>query len=528
MRTDGTDGEGFERILVGKSDAGVVLRSPETEDAQHIDRIANHKAPESEKDKQSLLEIERNQVSTLNQHNSFDSVYESDNLLDMATLGLSEIMGRALINALPNLVKGLINLSAGIVLNQVSTQETNAQYGMSLIFRPLLVQPFFYSCQTLLMIAASQYLGEAIHINKVKVVFAQMAGVYLFYMVLLYLPIAYCQDFVLVWFGIRPELASGVKLMLLKVYAADLLEGLAVIVAGFCYSQKIEKIFILINWGSALLAVPPTLVLLKYGYAFDGWLIGNTLFFVFQLTGSIYVFLTQTNPETRGIPDFSEILHDLVDRCKNVLLFFFAAIVEALAWEIGTSFNALGNSSADIAAYSSVLNLSSFISNISHGSIITPRTYFNQLLGASHPRSAKRIATKMSISGFLIALVIGICLFSFNEQIADVFASNQAEHRALLVQLLVFYSILVQADMHYPGVALLCRSTNHVLFSSAVYAIISIGLHACLCYYLRYIYLTASCVHFFLAQYGTLFLSNAVCLAKVLAYDWRHVALINK
>ena len=215
----------------------------------------------------------------------------------------------------------------------------------------------------------------------------------------------------------------------------------------------------------------------------------------------------------------SEVWEGLPTFANNTLIFWVSSLFEWLSWEIGTLANALSNDKRQIAAYGSIINIVYMIFDISYGFMTVGRTRVNYLIGNGMFTAAKKMGIIVICSEGILGGVFGLLLYVLRYQVAGLYTSHDEGQLEFTVSLLALYSFFVQADMHYNTATMLARSTNHVAFSTLLFAVCSVLVNACLCGLLRTADWT-DCRHFFIAMYTCLLAAVLLILAKVLAFDW--------
>ena len=443
----------------------------------------------------------------------------------MALLMLS-LIPRGVWVGLTYLSNSILLVLGYVILNKRGETDTQAAFGIYLMLRAIGYSAFFYGISQKMAIAASQSFGQGTEMAVCRRYFTQTFFLYCTYLFCLYIPFVLFSRSILQAVNLTEDIASGYYAIAVKNLPSDVLYAAQTFLMEYCYAQKIEGIFLVMNWLSMAVSAALALVLSAYlDEGFDGWIIGRTLFYTLNTVTFLVVYFTKTHPQSRGFCTLREAMKGYRDFIKDALIFWIGNVFEWSGWEISGYFNALSHDNDQISAFSSVMNVVYIAIDIGLGFLVVGRTRVNLLLGAGLTTSAKKVGFMVLLAGLCTAFLMGLVIYLAKELIADMYASHNARERDFLLHLLLLYRFFITCDMSFVSIVTMMRSTNNTILCTATCISLCIVGNFTACWYMR-TYLDTDCTHIFTSMYTAGLTAMTICGARLLFMDWSKVALI--
>ena len=437
-----------------------------------------------------------------------------------------DLVWRSLIIALTFTSTSLLSTFAFYILNKNNENDKQAAFGIYLMMRCLLYSSFFYGAALKMSLAASQSIGRGDDFAQSKKFLTQATLMYIFYMLIAYLPYLFFSRQVLRLLGISTFIASGYYDIAWKALLGDFFDCVQLFLMQFCCSQRIESIFSLLTWINLATSVCLILVLdLIYGLSLDGWIIGRTAFYFMNAAAFFFIYMTQTDKDSRGFCSIPVAMKNFNLFLIDGLTYWLGNMMEFISWETGVIFSTRTHDTTQIAAFGSMMNVSYIMCDTSMGFLNISRTRVNYLLGSTLPKAAKKMGVLSLVSCLVPGTVFSILLYCFKDNVSMIYASNHLEEKMYLIKLFSIYAFFMSIDIIVSLLTALMRTANLVIFSSVVFLVVAVGGNTAIC---SYLYQTdrLTVIAILLSMYATLASACVICTIKLFSIDWSHIELV--
>ena len=212
-----------------------------------------------------------------------------------------DMIWRSCIVALTFSSTPLLGTFGYFILNKNNENDKQAAFGIYLMLETILHFSFCLGIALKMSLAASQSIGRGDDYSQSKKYLTQATLMYVFYMLVVYVPFLLFSRQLLISVGMTLFIADGYYDIAWKALLGDFFVCIQMFLMEFCYSQMIESIFAPLTWINLIVSVGLTLALdLNYGYSFDGWIIGRMAFYMLNSIAFFVIYMTQTHKESRG------------------------------------------------------------------------------------------------------------------------------------------------------------------------------------------------------------------------------------
>ena len=459
--------------------------------------------------------------------NSLMFLQRSSNLSDITRMIwiIMDIISRSIIVALTFTSTSLLATFGYFILNKNNENDKQAAFGIYLMLRTILYSSFCQGLALKMSLAASQSIGQGDDYAQSKKFFTQATLMYIFFMLLLYLPFLLFSRQLLTAASMTKFIADGYYDIAWKALLGDFFDCIQIYLVEFCYSQRIESIFAPLTWINLIVSGGLTLVLdLKYGYGFDGWIIGRTVFYMLNSIAFFVIYMTQTHKDSRGFCSLTTVKKKFREFVFEGITYWIGNVTEFMSWESSTFFVGLTHNTTQMASFGSLMNIPYIICDIGAGFLIIGRTRVNYLLGAGLTKASKKMAALAFLSCLVPAIIFGLLLLFIKDDIALLYASNDLHEKAYLVRLIEIYSFFTIIELSYYLLVALMRTANQVLFSTLAFLFIGVGGNIVIC---TYLYQTnrLKCTAILLSMYFSLSSAFLVCLVRLFTLDWHTIKI---
>ena len=431
----------------------------------------------------------------------------------------------SLIMVIAQVSSSLFNSLGFFVMNRTNRNDMQAGLSLYLMMRALFLVSFYYSIASKMAISVSQSFGQNSDMTIGKKFFTQAAIVLCGYSVAVYLPLIIFAEYYMPWLRFSVPLIEEFKVIALKSFTSDILDGARFLLMYYCTSQKIEMEFAIGNWVNIPVSVVVTLVLsFSLSMGFNGWILGRTFFYFLMTMTNLWIYLRKCHPDSIGLSTLHESLFDLKDFIIDSLKLWIGNITKWVGYEIVTFFTIVRGERSQIAALGAILNVAYLFYAAGTGFLMIGRTRINYLLGAGYHKAAKKFSILVILCELVLSLVIGVVMYAKRASVAGYFASQDPEISTYLMRLIVNYIYFVPVDMCYTTILLICRSVDLLMFSTFALVGFTVLLNGALCWYLS-IWLELDCTASFLCMCVCSSATLLLCFIRIMVYDWADVAI---
>ena len=459
--------------------------------------------------------------------NSLKFLQKSSKLSDIARMIwiVIDMIWRSIIVALSFTSTSLLVTFGYFILNKNNENDKQAAFGIYLMLRTILYSSFCQGLALKLSLAASQSIGRGDDYGQSKKFFTQAILMYIIFMLLVYLPFLIFSRQLLTAASMTQFIADGYYDIAWKALLGDFFVCIQMFLMEFCYSQMIESIFAALTWINLIASGGLILVLdFKYGYSFDGWIIGRMAFYMLNSIAFFMIYMTQTHKDSRGFCSLTAAMKKFSEFLLEGTSYWIGNLAEFMSWESSTFFVGLTRDTTQMAAFGSLMNILTIICDIGAGFLTIGRTRVNYLLGAGLIKASKKMAALAFLSCVAPAIIFGLLLFFSKNHIALLYSSNDLIEKGYLVRLIEIYSFFIIIELSYYLLIALMRTANQVLFSSLAYLFIGVGGNTVICTYLYHTN-RLNCAAIGLSMYFSLSSAYLVCLVRMFTLDWHKIKI---
>ena len=436
-----------------------------------------------------------------------------------------DMVWRSIIVALTFTSKPLLSTLGYFILNKNNENDKQAAFGIYLMLEIILHYSFCLGISLKMSLSASQSIGRGDDYTQSKKFFTQATLMYVIYLLLVYMPFMAFSRQLLTASGMTQFVADGYYDIAWKALLGDFFVCIQMFLMEFCYSQMIESIFAALTWINLIASGGLILVLdFKYGYSFDGWIIGKTAFYMLNSIAFFVIYMTQTHKDSRGFCSLTAAMKSFNEFVFEGITYWIGNVTEWMSWESSTFFVGLTRDTTQMAALVSLMNIPYIMCDIGSGFLTIGRTRVNYLLGAGLTKASKKMAALAFLSCLVPAIIFGLLLLFTKDDIALLYASNDLLEKAYLVRLIEIYSFFTIIDISYFLFVALMRGANQVLFSTLAFLFIGVGGNSSIC---TYLYLTnkLSSAAILLSMYSALSLALFLCVVRLFTLDWQKIKI---
>ncbi len=352
----------------------------------------------------------------------------------------------------------------------------STSFGLSVFFNNVTVYSMTQPIIEKVGISCAKSFG-ARDSNGVKEHFIRGLVFFSIYTCVVYAPIIIFAENILLLVGIQPQIAKKTAHYQALLFPIDITRLLGEILVTYMVSQGIESSFGLFTMASLIVGFISAYYLgIHKEMGIDGWMISRGIFDTlnFLCILGVYIFKLKTKRMTlknleRGFTGLGQFFCD-------VMKYTAVLYSEVLGWEFSTIVVTMTDSDAQIAAFTSVINMAYLVWNAGNGFSNTARTRINYLLGQGKGRAARNFFALTLIGMCIFASFISIGVFFGRSLIADIYASKNLEIRDELYKLLLVFSFFLIADFLFGFMFTISRSTNQICLNMCLdYLILIFG-----------------------------------------------------
>lgn len=270
------------------------------------------------------------------------------------------------------------------------------------------------------------------------------------------LPVFYFSDFILSSFGVDKEVASLVKMMLLALFPASVLQVMTDIFKTFCQSQNIITVF----GPFQIFCILVYTIVAWYSMVFKekyilGFILSKSIFEFLDLLLCIYLHFFQIKAETKK--PISRVLVGFTDFVWSVCSTIGTFYIGYFAMELNTLLLGFTRDNDQITCYTSIINFAGLIYSGAIGVAAYGRAKVNALIGAKEYQKARNLFNLVIFIFVVLGFIASFTLYLSRKFIAQFYGAN--ENSIQLVQKALFvYSFGIFFDSWSPIVLTLVRT----------------------------------------------------------------------
>lgn len=265
---------------------------------------------------------------------------------------------------------------------------------------------------------------------------------------------------------------------------AKIIENFSNMGKGLLIAQRIYWPFIYINFVTLVVfAICDWLFIERLGFHVYGFLIAYYVKVVLELSMVCYVIMKYSHTELFVLPNFSEVVSDIIGEFKNTSCIIFSVYGEFIADEINTVLAARTGNIAFVYTWTVFLNIWAYVYFIMLGLAGSMRTFASYAIGTMG--DVRTIMTQCGIYSAIFIGVISFVLATFSENLARVFSSDPDVYLNLAICLRI-YALVIFFECSFVNLSMAVKLMNKAdiqfMISTVMYPVCSIVFGYLICY----------------------------------------------
>ena len=354
------------------------------------------------------------------------------------------------------------NLLGIALMNYDSDIHAQAGYGVAITFYLLFYLGFMLPLNDKMGVEFGRAFG-AKNYAKVKQVFCQSILTALVLYFCITVPIFANGKRLLMLTGVAEKTAEKAQIILNMQMIVCFMLNILFPAQTICFSQGAESVFAFKNLISFIVSAACSCVLvLHYKMGIYGWMIGKVLYEILNFTAAVTTLIKKAHPETWGLVDFATVKEGYGSFLCDSLQFAFSSYTQFLGAESAYFFIYRTKRVTDVAAFVSIVNLSSIAYCLSLGLEVICRTRLNLLIAKGHPRMAKTFFSYYLITILLYGMVFSALLILSTPLLKNILASSTPALTVSFGELLKLYYFQTVFEIITMTVAVALKSLRRV------------------------------------------------------------------
>ena len=356
------------------------------------------------------------------------------------------INGESLAIALSILGPIMVHLAGFVCMNILQDKDMQAAFGIFESFIMIFFSTVIISFVDKLGMNLSLAFGKQ-DFKSFKVSFVQGCVSCALIFLLFCVPSVFIGSDLLRLIEVSQQIASFCNMAFRWFLPNMVLQAAFEVLKTACMSQGHEVIFGVVGLASASIAFALTYALMVvYELGFLGWVAAMTFFNLINLATAL-VISARLEKGSIGLISSSELTTGFLSFFCESIKFCFSTYSELIGLEIVVIYVARTHDNDQIAALAGMMNFVTIIYTIGVSYSIIFRTRVNTLLGMEEKQAAKNIFRFFYMSEITIAVTLGIIVFFFRENLANVYSSTIIESKDEFMKLAIIYSLSFPSEV---------------------------------------------------------------------------------
>jgi Na+-driven multidrug efflux pump len=413
-----------------------------------------------------------------------------------------------------------LNTLGFFIANKTGTEFDITTFGLSIFMSIIAVynlsQPVI---EKMTICSAVSFSSQKF--DKMKSHFVTGLLVFFFYTVLLFVPVCYFSDKILLRFGIEPPIAQRTSEILFSLLPLELVRLHCEYLIAYMISQGVETGYGLLALATLSVGMPVSYYCgVVLGMGIRGWFFGKMALEFTKLSILLVIYCARINNKGFKVEHLKAGFTEIRAFMKDVLVFTAGYYCEAVGYEISTFFVILLKDPKQLGAYTILNNLLYINENIGYGFGQTIRTRINYLIGIKKHDQAKSFF-KLAMVGLLaFSPLVGMLYYFLRDYIVEFYAGNSPAIGAYLTQLVTIQGATCFSILFLMPIFMASRSTNQAVLNLALDLFVIVGLQTAAST-LLVTYWKPSCAHLLLVINACFSLANLLVCVKLFIMDWK-------
>jgi len=338
--------------------------------------------------------------------------------------------------------ENLISTMGFYLCNQTGSEIVSASFGNALFMASLFLLSFMTTIAEKTTMTCALAFGQK-KFKACKRYFIKGVFTQLMYFSLVIIPLAIFAEKFIDMYGLEEGVRTLCSRYFRKMLVINMTFSASEILRGYIAAQGHEDIVIMLAFGN----LASSICLFGYfcwylNYGLDGWFLANTLQKVFQVVSILITSYFKVDKRTRNGFTWEDLTEGYWQYFKETVEYTVGALCEEVVFQLSTLLVNLTQDASQIAAQTAIINTISYIYETSPGFTLVARLRFGILLGRKKVQAAKRLFHSVFIGMFCTALLVGLLLVTFTDELSSVYSSNNEEVdsyvRPLIVEVCIF------------------------------------------------------------------------------------------